>query len=383
MYNFQEVNLELLRKMATQKWGQAQDDIISLSNADIDFPPAVEIKEGIKKALEEGRTFYGELQGDRDVLEVICAKLKNKNNLNVTIDDIYLIPGAMFGVFLACWYSLRPGDEAIITPSPVHGPFYANVINVGGKVIYNNIRESDYSLDLEDLKKRITKRTKLLLVCNPHNPTGRVFTKEELEGVADLAKKYNLNVLSDELYEDLIFAGEHISLASLDNEIAKRTITVFGFSKAYNIAGLRVAYIVNQGRIIQELKRKLPAIIVHTDRLAQAAAKAALSEAGAWLESLKQHLIEMKNYCLERVKSLPDVKCFPPQAGYFLFLNLKAYKRKSEDIADYLQKKAKVLVIPGIHFGPAGEGYLRINFATSKSILKEAFDRIETALRDF
>jgi len=377
---FSEIDLDYLRTNAAAKWGQLDKGTISLAAAELDFLPPPEIIEGIKEALINGKTFYGNSSGDADVLQVIQQKLKSKNRLKVDLGHICMIPGVRFGIFLACWYALQPGDEAIMVPGPAHESFDSNVKLIGAKPIHSQIRKSDHQIDLEDLEHKITKRTKLLMLCNPHNPLGRVFSKTELEGLARIARKYNLAVLSNELYEDLIFEGKHLSIASLNQDMMKRTLTVFGFSKAFNLGGLRIGYLVNQGNGMNELKSKIYSVLGHTDRLAQTAAKAALIHAHPWLDDLNHHLLNMRNYCLERLELIPGLRCRKPEAGLFLLIDIQSYGLTSNEMTAYLEKKAKVKTISGSSFGPSGEGHVRITFATSKSLLEEALNRIRCAL---
>jgi len=381
MVDFENINEDFLRKRAVSKWGRWSKDVISLSVADIDFPAPAEIKEGVIRAVREDRTPYSTYGGDSDVLEIICEKLNRVNNIPATPDDVHMIPGTMFAIFLASYYTLKPGDEAVLTPAPVYPPFMENIHNAEGVPIFNPIDfQNNLKVDLDDLKRRITPRTRLLMVSNPHNPTGRVFTREELKGIAQIAQEHGLMIFSDELYEDMIYEGEHISIASLDPDLFERTITVFGFSKAFGIPGYRIAYIVCRGKHMKELKMRLHGMIIHADTLAQAAAKAAIIHGGSWLEKLMVHLNKMKDYGMKRLTKIPGVRCTVPQATPFLFLDISSFGKTSEEMTEYLQEEAKVIVIDGAKFGPPGEGYIRINFATSFAVLKEAFDRIEQAL---
>jgi aspartate aminotransferase len=381
MSEFETVDKGFLRKRSALKWGRWKEDIISLSVADLDFPPPEEIKDGVMRALNEDRTPYGHYGGDPDVLEAVCEKLNRVNRIPATPDDVHMIPGTMFAIFLSCYYALKPGDEAVVCPAPVYPPFMENIENAQGVPVYNPLDfGNDLKLDLNDLKNRITSRTRLLMVSNPHNPTGRVFTQEELEGIGRIAEENNLLVFSDELYEDMIFEGKHISLASLSPELFERTITAFGFSKAFGIAGFRIAYIVCHGRHMQELKQRLHGMIIHTDTLAQAAAKAALTDGSSWISRLMGHLKKMREYGVERLSAIPGVWCPMPQATPFLFPNIASFGMTSQEMARYVKKNAGVIVHKGGEYGPPGEGYIRINAGTAFPVLKEAFDRIEKAL---
>jgi aspartate/methionine/tyrosine aminotransferase len=320
MAKFDTIDREFLQTRAALKWGPWDRDVISLSVADIDFPVALEIKEAVIRAVNEDRTPYSAYGGDPDVLEAVCEKLNRVNRIAAAPDDVHMIPGTMFAIFLVCYYFLKPGDEALISPAPVYPPFIHNVRNAGAVPVFNPLDfQNGAGLDLDDLKARITPRTRLLMVCNPHNPTGRVLSLEELEGIARLAHEHDLLIFADELYEDMVFEGEHISLASLSEELYERTITVFGFSKAFGMPGYRIAYITTRCKHKKELKRRIHDMIVHADTLAQAAAKAALSEGKTWLCTFMTHLKEMRDFGVERLSTMQGLWCPVPQATPFCF----------------------------------------------------------------
>ena len=381
MREFDTIDKKFLRNRAALKWGPWGEDIISLSVADIDFPPPREIKDGIIKAVEEDRTPYGQYGGDPDVLEVVCEKLNRVNRIQATPDEVHMIPGTMFSIFLSCYYALKPGDEAVICPAPVYPPFMENIENARGVPVFNPLDfQNDLKLDLDDLKRRITPRTRLLMISNPHNPTGRVFTQEELEGIGRIAQENNLLIFSDELYEDMVFEGKHVSIASLSSDLFERTISAFGFSKAFGIPGFRIAYIACRGKHMKELKKRLHGMIVHADTLAQAAAKAALTNGSPWLSRLMVHLKKMRDYGVERLLKIPGIRCPVPQATPFLFPDITCFGMTAQDMTEYLKKDAKVIVHNGAAYGPPGEGHIRINVGTAYPVLREALNRIEKAL---
>jgi aspartate/methionine/tyrosine aminotransferase len=383
MADFETIDREFLHARAALKWAPWDEEVISLSVADLDFPAPPEIKEGVIRAINEDRTPYGAYGGDPDVLEVVCEKLRRVNGIAATPEDVHMIPGTMFAIFLACYYALNPGDEAVISPAPVYPPFMENIRNAQGAPVYNPLAfDRDLSLDLDDLERRITPRTRLLMLSNPHNPTGKVFTREELEGLGRLAEKHDLLIFSDELYEDMIFEGHHLSVASLSEDLFERTITAFGFSKAFGIPGFRIAYLVCRGEHMEALKKRLHGMIVHTDTLAQAAAKAALTSGSAWLGKLMAHLSQMRDYGLERLSAMPGVWCPKPQATPFLFPNIASFGMSSKEMAQHLKERARVIVMDGKEFGPPGEGFVRLNIATAHGVLKEAMDRIEKVLKE-
>jgi len=381
MTDFDSVDLEFLRKRAALKWGRWQEDVISLSVADLDFKAPAEITEAVIRAAREDRTPYGSYEGDTDVVKVVCDKLRRVNRIPATREHVHMIPGTMFAIFMACYYFLKPGDEAVICPAPVYPPFIHNVLNARATPVFNPLDfKNDLRLDLDDLKRRITPRTRMLMVSNPHNPTGRVFTREELEGLAEVAREHDLLIFADELYEDMLFEGNHVSLASLSDDMFRRTLTVFGFSKAFGIPGYRIAYIVTGGDFVTDLKKRIHDIIVHADTLAQAAAKAALTAGSEWISKLKAHLKEMRDFSLERLSRISGISCPMPQATPFLFPDVSGLGMTGKQATELLREKAKVIVMDGAEFGPPGENHVRINFATSRQVLREAFDRMEKTL---
>ena len=383
MSDFDSVDLSYLRTRAALKWGRWQDDVISLSVADLDFKAPEEIKTAVIRAAQEDRTPYGPYGGDPDVVEVVCDKLRRINRITATPDHVHMIPGTMFAIFMTCYYFLKPGDEAVICPGPVYPPFIHNVRNAQAVPVFNPLNfGNSLSLDLDDLKRRITPRTRMLMVSNPHNPTGRVFTRKELEGIAEIAQEHDLLIFTDELYEDMLFEGEHVCIASLSPDLFRRTLTVFGFSKAFGIPGYRIAYLVTGGDFVAALKKRIHDVIVHTDTLAQAAAKAALTTGSPWISKLMAHLKEMRDYGAERLNRMPGVSCHVPQATPFLFPDISGLGMTAKELSEYLKEKAKVIVMDGAEFGPPGEKYIRINFATSREVLKEGLDRIEAAIKN-
>jgi aspartate aminotransferase len=195
-----------------------------------------------------------------------------------------------------------------------------------------------------------------------------------------VARKYNLMVFCDELYEDMIYEGEHMSLASLDEDMFRRTITAFGFSKAFGIPGLRIGYLTIQGPVMKELADRAHHYWSHADTLAQATLFAALTKCSQWLREFMDHLRRMRDHLVGWLNGIDGVRCPVPEATPFVFPDLSSFGKSSADMTAYLQKEARVIVKSGTDYGPAGEGCVRINFATSRTILDEAMDRIEAAL---
>jgi bifunctional pyridoxal-dependent enzyme with beta-cystathionase and maltose regulon repressor activities len=226
----------------------------------------------------------------------------------------------------------------------------------------------------------------MICLCNPLNPTGKVFTKEELKSLGEIAIKHDLIILSDEIWSDIIFAP-HVftSIASIDEEIRKRTITITGFSKSYGLASLRVGAVFcpDASSYSKIFETSMHASTVHGCNVAgQIAATAALDECGEWLASFVAHLQEMRDLCVDRLNSINGISCIAPQGCYVAFANITATGKSSSEIHQLLMDEAKVAVVPGLKqwFGNGAEGYIRLSFATSGAILSEALTRIKNRL---
>lgn len=381
MIDFNRTDRDYLLRRSYQKWGRWGRDVISLSVADMDYPPPEEVREAVMEWLYQDRTPYGHVQGEAELREALAARLQEANGLSVSEEDILVVPGTRFAIFLACYLSLKPGDEAILTPSPVYGAFARNITAAGATpVAHCLIPEEGFRYHREGLRALVTPRTRLLMVCNPHNPTGRVLGDEDLLTIAHVACENDLMVFSDELYEDMVFEGRHRSIAALGPEVFQRTLTVFGFSKAFGIPGYRIAYMVVPPALKQNVIEASSRIIIHADTLAQAAAMGALKAGKRWLEPYVRHLQEMRDRALERMRAIPGILCHRPQAAPFLFPDVRGFGLPSKDLARHLLDKGKVVVQPGSDFGPGGEGFIRLTLATSWDILAQAFERMEHAL---
>jgi len=377
------------RRMPARKWRRYDRDVIPLWIADHDFPPPVEVKQAIVEALNIGDTGYTD---DSEVVQLMAEKVAKVNGIAAAPSDIYITQGVLPMMWVACKASCRPGDEVVVT-DPMYYPFFEAAR--AAEVQMNHVRlepDEGYRFDEEQLKDAITSRTKLIFVCNPHNPTGRVMTREELRCVADIAVDHDLTVMSDELWEDVIFDDRrHISLASLNPEIAHRTFTSFGFSKMFGVAGLQVGYTVATNR---QLMRKIKSAgfrdtgdpdepsLRGTGSLGLAAAMVMLSpKVNYYVKGLVTYLREIRDLTYRRLGEIGRIQLTPLEGTYLIFPNVSSFGMSSEDMTEYLLKRARVAVESGSEFGPSGEGHIRINIGTSKEILTEALDRIEGALK--
>ena len=380
------VPLSILRERAYNlRWATLPDDVIPLTAADPDFPAAVEITEAIRAYCEPGVYSYGPPEGLPEFRETAARVLGARRQFEISPDTVFPTNSAASAMILAAAHVLSPGDEALI-PDPVDFLFEKCVVNAGGVPIRYPVTQRG-RLDFVALRSRITPRTRLLCICNPHNPLGLVLTRAELSALADIACEHDLQILSDEVWSDIVYTGQsHISIASLSKEVAARTLTVFGFSKTFGLAGLRVGLLaVPSPQVLATVLEQsgANATTYGVSTLSQVGAQAALESGWPWFASFIAHLEEMRDLTVARVNEWPGVSCVAPQGTYVAFLDISERGVEASVLAAELFETARVAVVPGAPrwFGPGAAGHLRLCFATSRGLLSTALDRIEAHLR--
>ena len=387
MFENNTINLELLKRRAHNlRWATVADGVIPLTAADPDFPSAPEISEAICSFAKDRYYCYGPAEGLTDFKESVANYFQVKRNVPVSPAFTFPVDSAAFGIFVTCKTFLSVGDEAIIF-DPVDFLFRYSVEAVGATAIPFAIPPNAVKVNFEHLEKLITPKTKMICLCNPLNPTGKVFTKEELTQLGTIACKHNLIILSDEIWSDIIFyPAIFTSIASLDEEIRNRTITITGFSKSYGLAGLRIGAVIahNQEHFLKLMEVSLHYSTVHgANVLSQIAATTALNKCEYWLNDFLKHLTAMKELVVNELNSIPNFRCIAPQGCYVAFTNISDTNKSSQEMQEFLLNRAKVAVVPGLKqwFGDGAEGYIRMSFATSEEILLEALQRIKFALK--
>ena len=385
--NFEKhVDLDRLFRLSGLKWTRdCERDMIGLGTADSDFPMPPAVKKAIIEALDEHICFYTEYAGYKEIRSLILEKVRAKNKIALeSPEDVLILPGTMMGLYLSCQYALKgPGAEAVLI-GPTYPPFMEEVELANGKVVWNPVQvDEGFRLDIEDLKTKISSHTKLLMLCNPLNPCGTVFTKSELKAIADLAEDHDFLVMSDELYETLLFDGrKHISLASL-GEARDRTISIFGFSKGHGIAGFRCGYLTAPTTIVDALIELFKRIIIHTPTLSQIAVKVAIlnNAIDAWAKQYCAHIQRMRNLACKHLNDIDGVHCHKPEGTLFVFPHFDV-GLTSDEFCEYLKMKGRVVVEAGSDFGPPGEGFQRLTLATSADLLTEGLSRIEATVTE-
>lgn len=375
-----EVTLETMRrKRGRAKWNRHDSDVIPLMLSDPDYPVPLEIREAALQAIKDDCWNYAWFP---EAVEAMAETTRIKYGIDATVNDLMITPGVSPSIKLAAMYACKPGDEVIVQ-SHMYSPFLRAVDSVGAKKIYLEINpEDNWRFDIERLNELVTHRTRLIYLCNPHNPVGRVMTKEELKGIADVAIDRNLIVASDDLHSDYIFDGrKHISIASLGPEIADRTISMFGLSKTFGLAGLQVGWVVATNKEIMGEVRKLASGINRgTGSISLAVAHTVLTKCEGYIPPLVEYVQNLRDYGVKRLRAMGKLKVVLPEGTYVLWSDFSAYGLSSTEMYKHLLEEGRVATSDGSRYGPGGAGYLRLVFPTSMAIFKEGLDRIEEAL---
>jgi len=370
-----------LRTRHLLKYRGLDDEGISLGLAEIDFDIPEPVKRAIINAVLNGEYYYSPAEGLPDLIQVVVDRWKRFNNVDIKAENVLPTVGAMNGIWFASEVCLNPGDEVLIV-TPIYGPILDHMASTGAKVIACPARSEDYHIDLEKIEGKISERTKMIAICNPNNPTGAVYTRSELEGLADIARRRKIYVFSDELYDTLTYDGRtHVSIASLPG-MEDLTITVNGFTKTYGLSGLRIGYVVASREIIAKMRALNSKIIIHPDVIAQKAAAAAYNECDEWMEALKNHCERMRNMLCDTLNKFKSISCPRSEGTFFAFPNVSKLFKNDVEASSWLEKKYKVRTSAGSMYGEGGEGHLRLNFATTEEIIQEALRRLSEAISE-
>ena len=386
MFSSSSVDLEILRTRANNlRWANVPPGVIPLTAADPDFPCAPEIREAICRHVESGYLCYGAPQGLSEFKVAMSQYFHHKRNLVADPSMILPVDSAAFAIYITCKAFLKAGDEAIIF-DPVDFLFRYSVEQAGAVAVPFGIPPGQAEVDFEHLEHLINARTRMICLCNPLNPTGKVFTRSELIILGDIACRHDLVILSDEIWSDIVFKPNvFTSIASLNDEVSNRTVTITGFSKSFGLAGLRVGVLQasNSKHFERIYEASLHASTVHgCNILGQVAATAALNECQYWFDGFLNHLQRMRDLCVTELNNIQGFQCYSPAGCYVAFANITATGKTSQDIHQLLFDDARVAVVPGLKewFGEGAEGFIRLSFATSEDILRTALGRIKNTI---
>ncbi|MEM4644190.1 MAG: pyridoxal phosphate-dependent aminotransferase [Candidatus Methanomethylicaceae archaeon] len=358
-----------------------QKDVISLGIGEPDFDTPQHIKEYALEALNKGMTHYTPNNGLKILRDAISEKLKKENGIDADPDkNIMVTVGGNQAFLLALSTFIRPGDEAIV-PSPYFVTHAAAVRLVGGTVVeVRTCIENDFRVASEDLKKVVTSKTRCIIISTPNNPTGSVLKRKDLEEIADIAVEYNIKIISDEVYEKLIYDGaEHVSIASL-NGMSDLTITVNSFSKAYAMTGWRLGYVVADPATVAKMTKFQMYLAACPVSFVQYAAARALQDprSRAATESMRQEYQKRRDYLYKRLSNVDGLVVNRPMGAFYMFPKVDF---EDNAFAEKLLSEGRVVVVPGSAFGTYGRGHVRLCYATSMSNIEEATSRIERFMR--
>lgn len=353
--------------------------IVHLEIGEPDFDTPRNIVDAGIKALNEGFTHYSPACGIAEARQAVANYVNRYKSVPAVAEEVVLMPGAKPLMLYTMLALVNPGDE-VIYPNPGY-PIYESAINfVGGKAIpMPLLEENDFKLDIDDLASKITSRTKLIIINSPANPTGGLLSRKNLEQIADLVRGKNIMVMSDEIYDRLIYDNKPVSIASLPG-MKDQTIILDGFSKTYAMTGWRLGYGVLPLPLVDHVAR----LAINTNSCAaaftQMAGIEALSGSQAGADLMKAEFNKRRDVIVDGLNAIPGISCRKPLGAFYVFPNIRALGKSSAEIADFILQEAGVAVLSGTDFGEYGEGHLRLSYANSVENILLALERIETAV---
>jgi aspartate/methionine/tyrosine aminotransferase len=358
---------------------ETMEDVLNLSIGEPDFDTEHDIIDVATKAAKEGFTHYPPLQGFPDVRKAVCGYWKRRHGLDSSPDEVLMTVGGIQVPHLAMQALLNPGDEVLLV-EPYFAPYLIQVEDKGGVAVQvRTTEENGFAPTVTDLEKALTPRTKVLLLNSPCNPTGRVVPREQLEEIAALVTQRDLFVLSDEIYESLIFKGAHVSFATLPG-MKERSLTMGGLSKSHCMTGWRVGYGIGPVELIRAMTLIASSQTYGLNAPTQKASAYALANHDHKLAERNKIFAERMDYVVKRLNAMKNVTCAAAEGAFYLFPNIKGTGLTSEAFVWKLLENAHVGTIPGSAFGVSGEGYLRVACTQSIEILIQAMDRMEDFL---
>ena len=352
------------------------EDVLSLSAGEPDFDTPEHIKQAAVKSLAAGETKYTPSSGRQDLREAIADKLQRENRISCSAANVIVSPGAKFSVYASLAVLCRPGDEVLI-PSP-YWLSYPEMVKAAGGVskMVETKAENGFCVTVDSLEEKITERTRILILNTPGNPTGGVYSRSQLKAIADLAVRRNLMVIVDEIYEKLIYGQgeEHCSIASFGPEIARRTVTVNGFSKAYSMTGWRLGYLCAPNEVAKRIGAMQSHATSNPTSFAQAGALAAMRESQEPVEIMRQAFEERRDKMHSLLEKIPGVNVHKPRGAFFIFPDISAFGLDSMTFAERLLEEAKLSVIPGFPFG--ADSHIRLSYAYDLETIQRGVERL-------
>jgi cystathionine beta-lyase len=364
------------------KWDLFDPDVLPLWVADMDFPAPEPVIQALRQRVEHG--IYGYTREPKELRQVIVERMAGHYNWQIQPEWIVFLPGVVVGFNLCCHAFASP-HKGVLVQTPVYPPILeAHQVNRLRSDTNALLRQEDnrYTIDFDAFEKAIRPNTRLFILCNPHNPVGRVFLRDELAHLAEICLKHNLVICSDEIHCDLVFSGHHhIPIASLSPEIAKQTVTLMAPSKTYNIAGLDCAFaIIPDESLRRQYNSARQGLLGGVNLMGYTAALAAYRDGQPWLDEILNYLESNRDYLAKiMAERLPHLPLTSPEGTYLAWLDCRP-ANLPEAPAQQLLKQARVVFNDGAMFGPGGEGFVRINFGCPRVTLEQAIERISPVL---
>ncbi|HWR66974.1 MAG TPA: PatB family C-S lyase [Bellilinea sp.] len=371
------------RSTESVKWNLFPTDVLPLWVADMDFAVPPVVTEALRQRI--AHPIYGYPKVQEGLITAIQAHLQRKYDWQVdAAEDFLFLPGVVISFNLATQALAQPGGSLVFM-TPVYMPFFELAKNAGlQQVTVDLVQDAGghFLIDWERLETAIAARPNLLILCNPHNPVGKVFTRSELERVAEICLRYEVPIVADEIHSDLVYSGyEHTPLASLSPEIAANTITLMAPSKTFNVPGLGCSFaIITNPRLRNAFNLARRGLVHGANLMGMVAAQAAYSGGQDWLRELLVYLEGNRDFLVETIQhQLPHARITPPEGTYLAWIDLQAYNLEPAP-SEFLIQQARVALNDGAEFGQAGSGFVRLNFACPRSTLTEALERIRITL---
>ncbi|MEE2981759.1 MAG: PatB family C-S lyase [Pseudomonadota bacterium] len=379
-----DTNESKLRRRTGEKWKHYPADVLPAWVADMDFEIAPPIRAALDERLANVDLGYPMLERRSGLHEMFAERIASRFGWQIDPVVVEVLNDVVQGIYM-CLQTLSAEGEGAVIQTPIYPPFLRAVDLTRRRGILCPLEagKSRFEIDFDRLESALDSSTRLILLCNPHNPTGRAFDREELERLAAIACRHDLVIVADEIHADLVLDDRpHIPIATLDAEVAQRTVTLMSASKAFNIAGLCLAFAVIEN---DALRRRFKAMPPHTrgglNTLSMAAVRAAWTQSQPWLDEALNYLRDNRDHFADYCRAQwPDIVHFPPEATYLAWLDMRALTLKPSPYEFFLEK-ARVALSDGRRFGEAGTGFVRLNFATSQALLDEILERMNEALK--
>ncbi len=370
------------RSTESIKWNYYDEDVLPMWIADMDFRSPDPVIEALHNRVSHGIFGYGcEPEG---LKEAIIDHVKKRQQCDLKEEEISFISGVVTGFTHAIYSLTEPGDKVLIQ-TPVYPPILKGPESIGRQCLHNQlIRKDDgkYEIDFDDFENKIASGVKLFLLCNPHNPVGRVFSRGELERMAEICVKYDVMICSDEIHCDLVFSeSQHIPIADLSPEVADITVTYFAPSKTFNIAGFSTSvYVAKNENIRKRLSDSMRMILGHPNILGLHAALAAYRDGGPWLDELLKYLQTNRDFLVDYIsKEIPGVEVWCPEGTFLAWLDCRGLNLEKLPGAFFLET-SRVGLNEGAAFGDSGKGFVRMNFGCPRDLLEQGLKRMKTAI---